>query len=96
MYKNMYKHFFGIFHILKFFCSLFTNIKFSIVSIPSSLMMMMMWLDDQLEECCPSLTSQMMMSHTVEELNCLWRSNIIKMLSISSTTCHIGVDLSGQ
>ena len=58
---------------------------------------MMVWPDNQLEECCPLLTSQMMMSHTVEDLNCLWRSNIMKILSIiSSTTCHIAVDLSGK
>jgi len=75
MYANMYKQIFLEFsHFKIFFCSLSTNIKFSIISIPSSLMMMM-WLDDQLEECCPSLTSQMMMSHTIEELNCLWRPN---------------------
>ena len=54
---------------------------------------MMAWLDDQLETCCPLLVSQLMLSHKVEGLNCLWRSKMIKMLSINNIINYVPVTL---
>ena len=50
---------------------------------------MMAWLDDQLEMCCPLLVSQLMLSYRVEDLNCFWRSKMIKMLSIILSTMYL-------
>jgi len=88
----MYKQIFGIFYeiliffllnnmLLVMFYSFLLNALFSQrhdVCFHNS-DFTMVWLDYQLEKHYPSLTNQMMTSHTTEDLNCLWRSNIIKV-----------------